>query len=243
MSERYRQELGDLVARLRDWLSYQQLLGLAALPQRTVTAPEPTDTVTAKDIQPQTPSGVTLAGVRAELGDCQRCKLSRSRTQIVFGAGNPHARLVFIGEAPGAEEDHQGVPFVGAAGQLLDRLLARLGLNRQELYITNIVKCHPLGNRDPEADEIAACLPILKKQLQAIQPQIIVTLGRISSRALLKTSTPLKQLRGQWRNWQGIRVMPTFHPSYLLRFPGERKKTWDDMQKVMALYRPGHNGL
>lgn len=241
MSDYPRRELTELVAGLGDWLAYQELLGLTALPGKMMTPEEILEMATGEASSPPSLSSLTLEEVRAELGDCQRCKLSRTRTQIVFGAVNPHARLVFVGEAPGQEEDQQGVPFVGAAGQLLDRLLAKLGLSRQELYITNIVKCRPPGNRDPEADEIAACLPFLKKQLQAIHPQIICTLGRIAAQTLLETAAPLNQLRGHWQTWQDIRVMPIYHPSYLLRFPAERKKTWEDMQKVMALYRPGHD--
>jgi DNA polymerase len=142
---------------------------------------------------------------------------------------------MFIGEGPGEEEDLQGLPFVGAAGQVLNNLLHKLGLTRQEVYIANVVKCRPLGNRDPEADEITACLPFLKKQIKAIRPQAIVTLGRVATQALLDTQTPLTRLRGKWQRYRQIPVMPTFHPSYLLRFPKERHKTWEDMQRVMEL--------
>ena len=171
------------------------------------------------------------------MGDCRRCKLWQSRTRLVFGVGNPKARLMFIGEAPGAEEDQQGEPFVGEAGQLLNNLLNKLELSRQEIYITNVVKSRPPKNRTPEAEEIAACRPFLLKQIQAIRPQIIVTLGAVPTHALLESKAPISRLRGNWQRWQGIAVMPTFHPSYLLRNPQERIKTWDDMQKVMAVYR------
>ena len=144
-----------------------------------------------------------------------------------------NALLMFVGEAPGAEEDKQGVPFVGAAGQLLNNLLSKLGLRREEVYIANIIKSRPPGNRDPEADEIAACLPFLEKQIKAIRPRVIVTLGRIATHALLGTKEPLTRPRGHWQRYHDIRVMPTFHPSYLLRAPQERRKTWDDMQQVM----------
>ncbi|MFP3868411.1 MAG: uracil-DNA glycosylase [Desulfobacteraceae bacterium] len=236
MSEPLRQELSRLTAQLRGWLAFQQRLGLAVLTGATMTGearPEDFD-VGISSSEPK--SDLTLEEIREELGDCRRCKLSRTRSHIVFGAGHPHARLVLIGEGPGEEEDRQGVPFVGAAGQLLDRLLGKLGLRRQEVYITNIVKCRPPGNRNPEADEINSCLPFLEKQLQSIQPRIICTLGRVATQVLLETAVPLSQLRGQWQKWQDIDVMPTFHPSYLLRFPAERKKTWEDMQKVMAVY-------
>ena len=167
------------------------------------------------------------------MGDCRRCKLYGGRTRLVFGDGAANARLMFVGEAPGAEEDKQGVPFVGAAGQLLNKMLNKLGLRREEVYIANILKSRPPGNRDPEADEIAACLPFLEKQIQAIRPRVIVTLGRIATHALLGTKEPLTRLRGHWQRYHDIRVMPTFHPSYLLRVPQERHKTWDDMQQVM----------
>ncbi|MDD3580316.1 MAG: uracil-DNA glycosylase [Desulfobacca sp.] len=241
MAEPGREELHNLVVQLRHFLAYQQRLGLAALPPGPRKEREHPANA-APEISP-TVAGVvlTLEAVRAELGDCQRCKLSRTRRHLVFGAGDSQARLVFIGEGPGEEEDLQGVPFVGPAGQLLDRLFDRLELERQEVYITNIVKCRPPGNRNPEADEISACLPFLKKQLQAIQPRIICTLGRIATQVLLETPAPLSRIRGQWQKWQDIQVMPTFHPSYLLRFPAERKKTWEDMQKVMSRYRAKHH--
>ncbi len=167
------------------------------------------------------------------MGECQRCKLGKGRTNLVFGEGSPQARLMFVGEAPGAEEDLQGRPFVGEAGQLLNNLLHKLGLRREDVYITNVLKSRPPGNRDPEADEVEACLPFLLKQIDSIRPLVIVTLGRIATQNLLDTKAPLTKLRGNWQKFKGIRVMPTFHPSYLLRFPKERHKTWEDMQQVM----------
>jgi DNA polymerase len=140
---------------------------------------------------------------------------------------------MFIGEGPGEEEDLQGLPFVGAAGQLLNNLLSKLGLRREEVYIANVVKCRPPSNREPEADETGQCLPFLRKQIEAIRPRVIVTLGRVATQALLATPAPLTRLRGQWQRYGKIKVMSTFHPSYLLRFPKERHKTWDDMQQVM----------
>jgi uracil-DNA glycosylase family 4 len=216
-------ELAELVDSLSDWLRYQRRLGWRGLPAEV--APQPHDR--------EQPDAETLEEIRAEMGDCRRCKLSVGRTHLVFGDGAPNARLMFVGEAPGAEEDLQGVPFVGAAGQLLNRMLNKLGLRREEVYITNIVKSRPPGNRDPEAEEIAACLPFLEKQIQAIRPRVIVTLGRIATQALLGIREPLTRLRGHWQRYHDIRVMPTFHPSYLLRAPQERHKTWADMQQVM----------
>lgn len=217
-------ELAELVDSLSDWLRYQRRLGWRGLPAGIATPPE-------EPAQPD--ERPTLAEIRAEMGDCRRCKLYTSRTHLVFGEGAPDARLMFVGEAPGADEDQQGLPFVGAAGQLLNNLLSKLGLRREEVYIANVIKSRPPGNRDPEADEIAACLPFLDKQIQAIRPRVIVTLGRIAAHALLNTKEPLTRLRGHWQRYRDIRLMPTFHPSYLLRAPRERKKTWTDMQQVM----------
>lgn len=217
-------ELRELIESLSGWLRYQRRLGWRGLPGQVETQPE---------VREQPADRPTLEEIRAEMGDCRRCKLYGGRTNLVFGDGAADARLMFVGEAPGAEEDLQGLPFVGAAGQLLNNLLSKLGLSRQEVYIANVLKSRPPGNRDPEADEITACLPFLKKQIQAIHPQVIVTLGRIAAQALLGTKEPLTKMRGHWQRYDNIRVMPTFHPSYLLRFPQERHKTWDDMQQVM----------
>jgi DNA polymerase len=216
-------ELAELVDSLSGWLRYQRRLGWRGLPGEVASQPH----------EREQPEVKTLEEIRAELGDCRRCKLSAGRTHLVFGDGAPNARLMFVGEAPGADEDLQGVPFVGEAGQLLNRMLNNLGLRREEVYIGNILKCRPPGNRDPEADEIAACLPFLAKQIQAIRPRVIVILGRIAAHALLGTREPITRLRGHWQRYHDIRVMPTFHPSYLLRSPQERKKTWVDMQQVM----------
>jgi uracil-DNA glycosylase family 4 len=216
-------ELAELVDSLSDWLRYQRRLGWRGLPGE----------VASQGHDREQPDTKTLEEIRAEMGDCRRCKLYAGRTHLVFGDGAPNARLMFVGEAPGAEEDLQGVPFVGASGQLLNRMLNKLGLRREEVYIGNIIKCRPPGNRDPEADEITACLPFLKKQIQAIRPQVLVTLGRPATQALLGTREPLTRLRGHWQRYDDIRVMPTFHPSYLLRAPQERRKTWADMQQVM----------
>jgi len=224
MTEDSVQELRELIDSLSGWLHYQRRLGWRGLSGEILPPRQ-------DDKQPErTP---TLEEIRAEMGDCRRCKLYQGRTNLVFGEGPEHAKLMFIGEAPGADEDQQGRPFVGAAGQLLNNLLNKLGLSREEVYIANILKSRAPGNRDPEPDEVAACLPFLKKQIQAIRPQVIVILGRIAAQALLDTKEPLTRLRGRWQRYGDIRVMPTFHPSYLIRFPKERHKTWDDMQQVM----------
>ena len=180
-------------------------------------------------------TGRTLDEIRHELGDCRRCKLCDGRKQIVFGSGNPRARLVFVGEGPGAEEDVQGLPFVGAAGQLLTKMIQAMGLRRDDVYICNVVKCRPPGNRNPEPDEIAACEPFLRAQLQSIQPAVVVALGKFAAQTLLRDSTPITRLRGQWRTYQGMRLMPTFHPAYLLRNPAEKKPCWEDLKAVMAV--------
>jgi uracil-DNA glycosylase family 4 len=176
--------------------------------------------------------GLRLA--REELGDCTRCKLSRTRKNIVFGVGNPDAHLVFVGEAPGADEDARGEPFVGAAGQLLTKMIAAMGYAREEVYILNVLKCRPPNNRPPEPDEVAACEPFLKKQLAALRPSMIVTLGKFASHALCGETTPITRLRGNVRSYQGIPVMPTYHPSYLLRTPEAKREAWSDLQAVTA---------
>ncbi len=175
----------------------------------------------------------TLDEIRTELGDCKRCKLHHSRTQIVFGAGNPKAELMFVGEAPGADEDKQGVPFVGKAGQLLTKMIEAMKLTRDDVYICNVVKSRPPENRNPEPDEIAACEPFLKAQVASVRPKVIVALGKFAAQTLLKDQTAITRLRGQWREYEGIPLMPTFHPAYLLRIPAEKKLAWSDLQAVM----------
>jgi DNA polymerase len=175
----------------------------------------------------------TLVDVRDVLGDCQRCTLCKTRTNIVFGEGNPQASLVFVGEAPGAEEDSQGRPFVGKAGQLLTRIIIAMGLQRQDVYICNILKCRPPENRNPKSDEIAACEPFLVRQLRAIQPKIICALGTFSAQTLLKKEIPISALRGRFHRYEGIPLMPTYHPAYLLRNPGAKRQVWEDVQQIM----------
>jgi DNA polymerase len=177
----------------------------------------------------------TLTAVRAELGDCQRCKLAGGRKNIVFGQGSPNAALVFVGEAPGADEDEQGLAFVGKAGQLLTRIIEAIGLTRDQVFIANVIKCRPPQNRNPEPDEIVACQPFLEQQLAAIRPKVIVGLGKFGAQWLLQTAEPISRLRGRLGERQGIKVMPTYHPAYLLRNPGAKKDVWEDMKVVRAL--------
>ena len=181
-------------------------------------------------------SAQTLDDVRRELGDCRRCKLHRARTNIVFGSGNPRARLVFVGEGPGRDEDLQGEPFVGQAGKLLTRIIEAIQLTREEVYIANIVKCRPPGNRNPEPDEIAACEPFLVKQLQVIQPKLICALGAFAAQTLLQTAEKISALRGRFHSYQGILLMPTYHPAFLLRNPNFKRDVWEDVKKVKAEY-------
>lgn len=176
-----------------------------------------------------------LARIREVLGECTRCKLCKlGRTNIVFGVGSPSARLMFVGEGPGRDEDLLGEPFVGEAGKLLDRMILAMGLKRAEVYIANVVKCRPPRNRDPEPDEIEACEPFLRAQLRIIRPEVIVALGRHASQSLLRDKTPISKLRGRWCTYEGTPLMPTYHPAYLLRSPAEKKPVWEDLQQVMG---------
>ena len=174
----------------------------------------------------------SLEAIREDLGACVRCKLHSTRTNIVFGEGNPRARIVFVGEGPGADEDATGRPFVGRAGQLLNKIIEAIGLKREDVYICNVVKCRPPGNRTPERDETSTCEPFLFRQLAVIQPEVIVALGLPAFQCLLKSKESMSRARGEWRDWNGIKVMPTFHPAYLLRSPEKKRETWEDMKKV-----------
>ncbi len=192
----------------------------------------------ADDLRPQGDHTIaapaSLEAVRAALGDCRRCKLAGGRQHIVFGEGNPKAELMFIGEAPGADEDRQGRPFVGRAGQLLTKMIEAMGKTREDVYIANILKCRPPDNRDPQPDEVEMCEPFLLQQIRVIRPRVIVALGRIAVQTLLKDATPISRLRGRWHLYAGIRLMPTFHPAYLLRNAAGKKPAWEDLQQVMA---------
>jgi DNA polymerase len=177
---------------------------------------------------------VGLQVLREEIGDCQRCKLAPTRTKLVYGVGNPDADLVFVGEAPGADEDAQGEPFVGKAGQLLTKMIEAMGYTRADVYICNVLKCRPPGNRNPEPDEVASCEPFLKRQLAAIRPRMIVALGKFAAQCLLRDDTPITRLRGGFRSYEGIPLMPTLHPAYLLRDPSKKKLAWEDLKAVNA---------
>lgn len=208
---------------MNDWFEYFHLLGYEYLylgvPMEEMTQPER--------------GSEGLESLRESIRNCSGCKLHPDRSHLVFGAGSPSARLVFVGEAPGLEEDRQGIPFVGRAGQLLTKMIRAMGLTREEVYICNILKCRPPGNRDPEPDEIEACQPYLIRQLDFINPEVIVALGRVSSQVLTGSPEPISRMRGHWYEYHGIPLMPTFHPSYLLRQPGKKGEAWQDLQEVM----------
>ncbi len=231
MTDKLYHECHEAVCQTRTLLEELSAWGFASLP-------EPASGFSPAD--EKRPAGMAAqAGAHSleELGvmlkDCTRCGLSRTRSKVVIGRGNPRARLVFVGEAPGQQEDQQGQPFVGEAGRLLDRIIQAMGLTSDEVYICNVIKCRPPGNRDPEPEEIATCEPFLQQQLALIRPQVIVALGRFSAQTLLATSRPISKLRGSWHQYAGICLMPTFHPAYLLRSPAEKKRVWQDMKQVM----------
>ena len=179
-----------------------------------------------------------LVAVRTEIGDCVRCKLhTQGRKQIVFGVGNPNADLMFVGEAPGADEDVQGIPFVGRAGQLLTKIIEAIDLKRDEVYIANVIKCRPPGNRNPEQDEVETCEPFLFQQIDIIKPKVIVALGTFAARALLRTLDPISRLRGRIFEYRGAKLIPTFHPAYLLRNPASKREVWEDMKLVRKILK------
>jgi len=202
------------------------------LGHRSSDVGHPSDT-----IQIARSSAEVLADVQRDLGpDCSRCKLhAQGRTQVVFGVGNPNADLMFVGEAPGADEDIQGIPFVGRAGQLLTKMIQAINLERDQVYIANVIKCRPPGNRNPEPDEIEQCEPFLLRQIGAVQPKVIVALGSFAAKTLLKTQDSISRLRGRVYEFQGAKLIPTFHPSYLLRSPQFKREAWEDLKKARAL--------
>jgi DNA polymerase len=177
----------------------------------------------------------TMPKVRGDLGECTRCKLHKTRHSIVFGDGNPKAELVFVGEGPGADEDAQGLPFVGRAGKLLTQMIEAMGLQRKDVYICNVVKCRPPENRQPEEDEVSTCSPFLFRQIDVIAPKVIVCLGAVAAKTLLKTNRGISQFRGQWLEFRGRKLLATYHPAYLLRNPNAKGEVWKDLQKVMAV--------
>jgi uracil-DNA glycosylase family 4 len=236
-------ELATLVVSLRRLLQRQQGLGIrfVARPEVCTMTPAAMQSEKPADNAPQPMSSQpdkgnvrSLKELRNHIGDCRRCKLHSGRTHVVFGIGNPTARLMFVGEGPGRDEDLKGEPFVGRAGQLLTDIITKgMGLTREDVYIANVVKCRPPQNRNPEPDEVASCEPFLKKQIELIRPEIIVALGKFAVQTLLQSKVPITRLRGNWHSYMGIKLMPTFHPAYLLRNPADKKLVWEDIKKVM----------
>jgi DNA polymerase len=196
----------------------------------------------ARASMPDSGSGAeeSLDAIRADLGDCRRCKLAPDRKNIVFGYGNPKAELMFVGEAPGADEDIQGLPFVGRAGQLLTRIIEAIGMRREDVFICNILKCRPPGNRNPETDEISACESFLFRQIASIKPKAICALGAIGAQTLLRTTEQIGRLRGSLRDYRGAKLVATYHPAYLLRNPSEKRKVWEDMRIISAYLKSLH---
>jgi uracil-DNA glycosylase len=204
------------------------LFGASVIPLQTRSLFSPLEPSTREE---------TLEEIRSDLGDCQRCKLAPLRKHIVFGTGHPRAALMFVGEAPGADEDDQGLPFVGRAGQLLTRIIEAISLKREDVYICNVIKCRPPENRTPERDEIDSCEPFLRRQIESVKPKVIVCLGSPAMQTLLKIKTGITQIRGQWLDYNGIKVMATFHPAYCLRWPDKKREVWEDMKKVRDYLR------
>lgn len=223
----------EIVEGIRDILTFYRGIGFEYLPFSLNDSKASTnlDKKTLKYKE------TALKELRERIGDCQRCKLSKNRKNIVFGEGSLKARLMFIGEGPGMEEDIQGRPFVGRAGELLTRMIEKMGLRREDVYIANVVKCRPPNNREPEDDEISACMPFLEEQIGIIQPDVIFSLGKVSAHTLLGIKIPISKLRGNFYRYKGIPVMPTFHPAYLIRNPNDKWLTWDDAQKVLKKLR------
>lgn len=218
------QELNDIIASVRAYIELEKGSGLTDLFSRDALG------------SPQIPE--SLVDLKKKVSLCTSCGLSKTRKNVVFGSGDPDASLMFIGEAPGEEEDNQGLPFVGRAGQLLTKIIEAMGLKREDVYIANILKCRPPNNRAPLPSEILACESNVRKQVETIKPRVICTLGKFASQTLLKTETPISALRGHFREYSGIKVMPTFHPAYLLRNPDDKKLVWQDMKKVLKELAP-----
>jgi uracil-DNA glycosylase family 4 len=217
-------ELRDIVGHLKRLMREDMKMGLE---------PPNLSSSTLRYLDGAVSGFASLEDLKQYIGDCKRCKLCQGRMKLVFGEGSPEAKLVFVGEGPGRDEDLAGRPFVGEAGRLLTRIVAAMGLTREEVYICNVVKCRPPKNRDPEEDEVEACLPFLKEQLNLVRPQVICTLGRVAGQTLLGKEFKITRGRGSWYTFMETPLMPTFHPAYLLRNPSAKRQVWEDIQKVM----------
>jgi DNA polymerase len=236
LDESTRQQLAALV-------NYYREMGIYDFYRRPVAEPEqvmlaaPEEEISATTISEPLPiiqdKPAALNAIREDIGDCRRCRLHGGRTKLVFGVGNPDADLMFVGEGPGADEDIQGEPFVGRAGQLLNNMISAMGLRREDVYIANVVKCRPPGNRTPEKDECDTCLPFLLRQIEVIKPKVVVALGAVAAKNLLALNDSMANLRGRWYDFRGARLAVTYHPAYLLRDPRQKKEAWKDLQMVM----------
>ncbi|MBI5025255.1 MAG: uracil-DNA glycosylase [Nitrospirae bacterium] len=232
--------MANITDDIKNILEFYQALGFERLPIKTVTSKKHNSKLNSSLVTHHSSlksKEAALNALREEIGNCKRCKLSKGRTNIVFGEGDPEAEIMFIGEAPGKDEDIQGRPFVGDAGKLLTSLIEKMGFKREEVYIANIIKCRPPYNRDPEEDEINTCKQFIERQIKIINPKVIVSLGRVSAQSLLMTKIPISKLRGQLFNYAGIPFIPTFHPAYLLRNPKDKWLTWKDAQAVLKLLK------
>jgi uracil-DNA glycosylase family 4 len=228
--------VANIVENIKDVLEFYHALGFESLPINLPVSNKPVATGGKMKNQIHSDKGNLLKKLREEIGDCKRCKLSGKRTNIVFGEGSPDAKLMFIGEAPGREEDIQARPFVGDAGMVLTRLIEKMGFRREDVYIANIVKCRPPMNRDPEADEMEECRGFVESQIEIIHPQVIMSLGRIAAMALTgDAKLKITAIRGKFFDYKGILLIPTFHPAYLMRNPKEKWLTWSDAQKVLEV--------
>lgn len=248
-AERDLEELATMVASLRRHLQRRERARIRNLPidrGADGQAPEASQASWLRGLEgglfsddQEAYRATSLEELRAAIGDCRRCKLWPGRTHLVFGVGNPRAHVMFIGEGPGRDEDLQGEPFVGRAGQLLTDIIVKgMGLRREDVYIANVIKCRPPENRNPEPDEVESCEPFLLKQIELIKPRVIVALGKFAVQTLLKTKVPIMRLRGVWHEFNGIKIMPTLHPAYLLRNPGDKKLVWEDIKKVIKEFQP-----
>ncbi|MBF0515867.1 MAG: uracil-DNA glycosylase [Nitrospirae bacterium] len=219
--------------KLIDLLEIYKKMGYDSLPEINFKIPKSIPVPKPKPSPKASNNDALLNAIKDDIGNCTRCKLYTTRKNIVFGEGDPGARLMFIGEGPGADEDESGRPFVGRAGKVLESLINKLGFTREDVYIANIVKCRPPGNREPEGDEIAACRGFVERQIEVIAPEAIMTLGNVATKTLLATDKTIGQMRGEFHDYNGISVMPTYHPSYFLRNPSKKIFTWNDAVKVL----------
>jgi len=242
---RFAAELGvDGVSRDPIWRARPESVASAGVDSSASTESVVTDPIESQATESSQPAAFfasqadALIAIRTDIGDCTRCKLhTLGRAHIVFGVGNPSADLMFVGEAPGADEDIQGIPFVGRAGQLLTKIIEAIGLKREDVYIANVIKCRPPGNRNPEPDEVDTCEPFLFRQIDVIKPKVIVALGKFAAQTTLRTLDPISRLRGRLYDYRGAKLMPTFHPAYLLRNPSSKREVWEDMKVVRDLLK------